>query len=319
MGREVKRVPLDFDWPLNERWEGYLNPFYRYCGKCPACNGSGYSPEAQQLHDQWYGYADFWPALTGSAYIRTDDPFVVAFATRNIEQCQIATLIRFYGTTNKAACVSMECERLTGMWNGQWCHHLDKDDIAALIAADRLWDFTRVARTPEQEAIVKQKLSDGGNSWLPESNGYTPTPEEVNRWSLQGMGHDSINEGVCVRAKCERMGYAAYCTVCDGEGDVWDTSEHKAASEAWERVGPPVGDGWQLWETVSEGSPTSPVFPDGEALADWMVAEQGYSPQSARAFVAAGWAPSLIAVAGVGVWDGVTAEGIFAAKDNEVR
>ena len=24
MGREVKRVPLDFDWPLNKRWYGYV-------------------------------------------------------------------------------------------------------------------------------------------------------------------------------------------------------------------------------------------------------------------------------------------------------
>ena len=24
MGRELKRVPLDFDWPLNKVWDGYL-------------------------------------------------------------------------------------------------------------------------------------------------------------------------------------------------------------------------------------------------------------------------------------------------------
>lgn len=33
MGREVRRVPLDFDWPLNKTWEGFLNP---HGGPCPA-------------------------------------------------------------------------------------------------------------------------------------------------------------------------------------------------------------------------------------------------------------------------------------------
>lgn len=38
MGRELRRVPLDFSWPLNKTWEGYLNPHAR---KCPDCeNGS---------------------------------------------------------------------------------------------------------------------------------------------------------------------------------------------------------------------------------------------------------------------------------------
>lgn len=37
MGREIKRVPLDFDWPLNEVWAGYLMP-EAYAGKqCPDC------------------------------------------------------------------------------------------------------------------------------------------------------------------------------------------------------------------------------------------------------------------------------------------
>lgn len=33
MGRELKRVPLDFDWPLNKRWEGFINPYWQH--KCP--------------------------------------------------------------------------------------------------------------------------------------------------------------------------------------------------------------------------------------------------------------------------------------------
>lgn len=31
MGREIKRIALDFKWPCSKVWEGYLNPYYRRC------------------------------------------------------------------------------------------------------------------------------------------------------------------------------------------------------------------------------------------------------------------------------------------------
>lgn len=34
-------------------------------------------------------------------------------------------------------------------------------------------------------------------------------------------------------------------------------------------IHPPKGEGYQLWETTSEGSPVSPVFETMEELADW--------------------------------------------------
>lgn len=35
------------------------------------------------------------------------------------------------------------------------------------------------------------------------------------------------------------------------------------------KVDPPVGEGFQLWETTTEGSPMSPVFVSPEELAAW--------------------------------------------------
>lgn len=35
------------------------------------------------------------------------------------------------------------------------------------------------------------------------------------------------------------------------------------------KVDPPTGDGYQLWETTTEGSPISPVFGSAEELAAW--------------------------------------------------
>lgn len=31
MGRKLRRVPLDFDWPLQKTWKGYVNPHYKPC------------------------------------------------------------------------------------------------------------------------------------------------------------------------------------------------------------------------------------------------------------------------------------------------
>lgn len=35
------------------------------------------------------------------------------------------------------------------------------------------------------------------------------------------------------------------------------------------KVDPPTGEGFQLWETTTEGAPISPVFETAEALASW--------------------------------------------------
>ena len=51
MGRELKRVPLDFKWPENKPWEGYLNPHYAKSHNCPSCGGSGATTASQRLGD----------------------------------------------------------------------------------------------------------------------------------------------------------------------------------------------------------------------------------------------------------------------------
>ena len=39
--------------------------------------------------------------------------------------------------------------------------------------------------------------------------------------------------------------------------------------DEWESFAPEEGEGFQLWETTSEGSPQSPVFASLEELAEW--------------------------------------------------
>lgn len=41
MSRVARRVPLDFDWPMNKTWEGYLMPAKLHEETCETCDGHG--------------------------------------------------------------------------------------------------------------------------------------------------------------------------------------------------------------------------------------------------------------------------------------
>lgn len=237
MGREVKRVPLSFDWPLGEAWDGYLMPKRLGEKKCETCDGGGYSPEAERLKNRWYGYVPFDPAETGSTPFTVEAPEVRAFAERNVGNSP-----DFYGTGEAA--ILREAKRLADLWNRSWSHHLHQRDVDVLLAEGRLREFA----------------------------GQSPTAAEVNLWSLGGFGHDSINQWIVVRAECERLGVAETCAACGGHGSVERWPGQRAEAEAWERIEPPTGEGWQMWETTSEGSPSSPVFETPEGLADYCAA-----------------------------------------------
>jgi hypothetical protein len=254
--REVKRVPLDFDWPRGEVWEGVLLPERLQEGKCPDCE-RGYSPHGEYLHALWYGNAQwnpergwlpFHPERYGSELLRPDTPAVRAYAERNVSRAP-----EYYG--GGEAAIVREATRLSNMWNGMWCHHLNQDDVNALVEAGRLMDFTH---TWSRET-----------GWQKKEPPFIPTAAQVNEWSLRGMGHDSLNAGIAVSARCKREGFTDTCPACAGHGSVERYPGQRAEAEAWEPQEPPAGDGWQLWETTSEGSPKSPVFATAEELAAW--------------------------------------------------
>lgn len=179
MGRTLKRVPRDFDWPLHTVWQGYVLPPQVTLPTCQRCEGDGYTPEARAIAKAFYAQGD-----------------------RELA----------------------------------WHDKLGQQEIDALVAARRL--------PPGSVAAA------------------------VNDAERRRLVHDAINRNALIGFRCERLGIAQHCPTCDGWGDI-GTDAQRDAVENWEGTEPPAGDGYQLWETTSEGSPISPVFPSLELLAEW--------------------------------------------------
>ncbi|MBP4137437.1 hypothetical protein [Flavobacterium geliluteum] len=208
MGRELKRVPLDFNWPSNQVWKGFINPFRSQ--ECKSCDGCGLNPATKKLQDEWYA---------------SDNPKWVDLPNG-----------RRYND------------------NG-WSNHITEIEIAALIKERRLGDFTSVFKS--------------GEGWVKKDPEYIPTPDEVNEWNRTGMGHDSINRWICVEARAKHLGIYGKCEFCEGEGEIWQSEEIKKMHDDWKDFEPPTGEGFQLWETTSEGGPNSPVFKTLDELCEW--------------------------------------------------
>lgn len=252
MGRELRRVPLDFDWPVGQIWKGFVNPYYKHQQDCGLCDSSGYNDLTRQLADDWYDFAN------------------------------------------------------TGR---KWCEKITQDEVAALIAGNRLWEFTRTWTK--------------GTGWVDRDPPATVTADQVNAWQAsRTLGHDAINRMICIETRAKRFGVYGHCDECKGEGTLWDSPEHKVLCDGWEDENPPEGAGWQLWETVSEGSPITPVYATAEELIahmsqpspDGHTWDRGYSKEASEHFVReSGWAMSMMSIGGE-LMDGVTA-GLASSKE----
>lgn len=76
----------------------------------------------------------------------------------------------------------------------------------------------------------------------------------------------------CHSRSMEHFGLPRHCPLCDGYGDVFESEKACDQFRNWTKEYPPAGEGWQMWETTSEGSPISPVFASPEELARWLAA-----------------------------------------------
>jgi hypothetical protein len=281
MSREVRRVPLDFDWPLEQVWQGYLMPDRLREPNCKVCERP--SP-----------YSSF---LGGEAHSDGLSP-----AARAISET-------FYPHQ-----VGGDRERAEQL---AWHDKIGQAEVVNLVAHHRLHQFDLWDRIELPEPY---EINEDGHpirfKWV-RNDKPTPTAEEVNAQQHMGAlsGHDGCNRHILVRFRCQVLGISMECVACGGRGSMEAYPGQRAEAEAWESTDPPSGDGWQLWETVSEGSPVSPVFPTAEELAQWLTTPEGGAAagpsrqpmtiDQARGFVGVGWAPSGVGNAG-GFHDGAS-------------
>lgn len=211
MGRELKRVALDFNWPLEKVWEGYIGPRSR---RCPDCE-HGYTKARE-----WLESLTHLLLIAGGDSVRGKlHPWLSSLESRS---------------TNEPPSKDM-VELTTGL----------------------------AGRPP----------------------GFGNMHDALDRYSaeekiIQAAGLDPKKWGIC--------------QTCQGEGV---HPEDVNIGKDWQRTEPPTGEGYQVWETVSEGSPVSPVFPTTEACIAWLVS-RGYSKTAAENFIKMGWVPSMIMTGG---------------------
>lgn len=222
MGREIKRVPVDFDHPVGETWPGYLMPESLRGEPCTACHQRGATPAHQWL----------------------------------VACCQM---------------ISMLGDDLYAQQQGRPMHPY----------FDHFYSTARGTRPTPDIAELIEGLT-----------GRELHPLSSNGWTI-------ANKVIAAAGLPEKWGW---CTACDGEGRTDKYEGQSAEAEAWVPTEPPAGDGWQVWETVSEGSPISPVFADREGLVDWLCSpaytwgvSTPMSREQAARFVESAWAPSLVA------------------------
>lgn len=249
MSREVRRVPLGFDWPMGKTWEGYLTPDRLLEDRCPDCR-------------------------RGMTWARE---WISTLANR----------------------IDMLASDIGDQERGRPMHPwLTKDEYLA--HTDFVYD-------ERGNAIQTPSVMRPSRDILELVSGLTgQSPERLTN-PLRGNDH-GIESKIIEAAGLDPRTWGT-CPTCNGHGSVEKCPGQRAEAEAWEPTEPPKGDGWQLWETVSEGSPVSPVFLTADELAGWMSdPERGRDwvpADTARKFIDAGWAPTGASTPGRGVVTGV--------------
>ncbi len=300
MGREVRRVPVGFNHPIRKTWPGFLMPEHLHSEHCDECDGSGVNPATKVLYDDWYGHEGFAfvPAEESARY--TDEQLERLLKLAGYSWCYR------YNVAPDGSPAERPPWKVVGTTR-RWCYSLTQDEVDTLCEEGRLNEWTS-----------EWKETPDGMRWVRKEGVPNPTAEVVNEAMQHGMGHDAINCWICVRKRAERLGVYGKCEHCHGKGSVEKYPGQEAEAEAWEREPPPEGPWYQIWETVSEGSPVSPAFENPEDLARWMVAEgnddsvtNGTSYESWLEFITEKqWAPSAMGIPGKGIVSGV--EGVTA-------
>lgn len=83
--KTVRRVPLDFRWPLGEPWHGYINPWPGPV-PCVTCDGLGYNHATLMLYETFDAWA---PKITKK---EIEALFKCKFTPKDVERLKKGTL-----------------------------------------------------------------------------------------------------------------------------------------------------------------------------------------------------------------------------------
>lgn len=233
MGREIKRVALDFKWPLGEIWDGFKSPDSGEA-PCPFCKDS---------HGYTSGYGRMGLAIHNLSDYNLRKGILPSDG-KDYEEADLLILRALREKVNGPGLLPAEEERLPYVYGF-------RPDRGMTDSKRMIYDLlTHLAKSLD-------------------------LPLEV-----------------------------FFCKTCKGKGNIVKDHEQNARALAWVATPPPEGEGWQIWETVSEGSPVSPVFATAEELEVFMSTvgtkwDPPVSIEAARAFVRSGWAPSAVILNGV--------------------
>lgn len=295
MGREVRRVPLDFDWPLDKTWGGFLLPQRLEGKRCPDC-------ERGQTH-----FGHWLQNLT----------YVIAMLASDVHEQPHRDHMHPWLAENPRAHGHAEV-----LVNGEWRH---VDDVRREEREKGLlnrYPSRMELDRPGKDALaffhglmlrsyeIKRRNGDPDGEYnYDEMYAADRVPPVEKIASSMGMSSSRTGQTDAQHALLDVLydaaGVSSTCPTCHGEGVLEEFEGQKAERDAWNEAPneePPTGEGWQLWETVSEGSPISPVFATPEELATWMTGPDyakwrhggELSYDSALKFVHAGWSPSFV-------------------------
>lgn len=210
MSRDIKRVPVDFEWPLNEVWSGYVMPTSLHGNPCPECH----------LGQTWAGW------------------FLQNWCSRlEMMARDVAEQVR---------------GRPMHPWLANDPYPVGRFDYSNPNAHR----FVHARPSPDMVDLVCGLAGEERDRVMSMFGGSTTT---LYRTIVAAAGLDKS---------------FGHCTHCDGEGVLEQYEGQFAERDAWQPTEPPTGDGYQLWESVSEGSPISPVFPDQESLIAYLMSPE---------------------------------------------
>jgi hypothetical protein len=254
MGRELRRVPLDFAWPINKLWVGFVNPHYR---PCPENEKTCF--DGNTAAGKWLDALSHFIALLGEE---------AAVAPHAEELQRRGRLYPHPYVQQFAQAPRHELPRdvtLAGR---------DIQDVAERRAffdhMHRNHHYRLLPLTPELQGLVEGlagKKCEGS-------------------FGSAGIGYDLYNRLKSFAGITDEQW--GICPVCGGEG--LDPAV-KQQYEAWRPYGPPKGPGFQLWTTTNEGAPYSPVFDTLDALCQYL--EPNVSVFGSDKTTAANWKKML--------------------------